>query len=1202
MRLKKVITAAALLIVFLIVAVYAFLAFYDLNKFKPMIARAVEDATGRELIIKGAIDIDLGIRPTLIVEDVSFQNAAWGSSPSLARVKRMQVQIAVLPLVLGHFDFIRLVLIEPEVIAEFNSSGTSNFAFDTSGSVQEEKIALPVLIFKDVQIENGLFRYKDGQSGLTFTVKIDRLTGVIPGFNKSLKLSFEGAFNDMPFTLEGSAGPIWAWVEPGYSLPADLILGAGGATAKIEGELRDPIHFKNMLFTISAEGASISDVGKLFGVTNIPQLGAFKLTAKVADPEGIPSVEELDCHIGSEELAEISIDGVIKDLLNLQRIHLNFAARGKDTANLTQLGLPPPPEREAFRISAWISDIESKVYAASDLKVVLGDDEINGQVNLNLAAQVPFLTAKLTSEKFELGPFNLNAKLTAQAEKLAIEMLDLKLGTPDLVEIRLKGVVDDLLRLEGVALNFETHCKNLANLKQLTGRPLPLHGAFNASGKVLIPVHKNFRIPDLRVVIGKNNINGSLGLDLRGAKQQLSARLSALKLDLPSVLLPELAKQEWVKSLGSIRPVKLAVTLTGFIQEFAVKQVDLQAGTYDSVEVRLTGSIENLPDIRGIKLNFNLRGKELAKLKQVTGQSFLFAPLPGQGAYAVSGNVSNPTANNLKVSDLKFVLADNELTGRLDLNLADQPPQYEVELSAPKFNLKPFPLPKGALYEKLNQIDDLGPLKIHTQMTVAGGQISLPLLNLELGSAQLAAVAVKGSIQDLTARRGIDLHFEIQGNDLAVIQRLGGPDLPLQGTFSVSGQFSDPSPKIYRIPSLQAGLGDNDASGWVEVNLSKDRPHVSAELSSQKLDLRPFLAGVEEESTTKAQSAASGPKKDKVFSSKPFDLEWLKPVDADIKLRNKQVLLPKLALDDVVAAILLLNGNLQLKPFTFAVGGGTADVQFDLRSQDEPPRLAVAKVIDQLDLGPMLDELGYERNIEGKLNTDINLSTQGGSYAEMMAGLEGNIYIAMSDGRASSAYLNLLQKYLGSNIRQLLNPFQAQAKYEQINCFYNTIDIKDGLANVKLLLDTQQTSIIGAGDVNLKTETLNLGIKPTPKKGYGLSGIGTVGFSLKELSQPFRLRGTLAHPHLSIDPERMVFTLGKFAGAMALGPAGIAAFFADISLGKKDPCLAARQFSEKDGQRPDAEKADAASQQTETIIEEKNKKKPSGFFDRLFGN
>jgi uncharacterized protein involved in outer membrane biogenesis len=57
---KKILIAAALLIVVLVMAVCAFLSFYDFNKFKPMIAQAVKEATGRELTIAG--DIDIGLR------------------------------------------------------------------------------------------------------------------------------------------------------------------------------------------------------------------------------------------------------------------------------------------------------------------------------------------------------------------------------------------------------------------------------------------------------------------------------------------------------------------------------------------------------------------------------------------------------------------------------------------------------------------------------------------------------------------------------------------------------------------------------------------------------------------------------------------------------------------------------------------------------------------------------------------------------------------------------------------------------------------------------------------------------------------------------------------------------------------------------------------------------------------------------------
>ena len=331
MRWKKIVIAATLVFVVLILALYAFVEFYDFNKFKPLIAKAVKNATGRELNIKGDIEIDFGIRPTIVVEDVSFQNAVWSARPDLGRVKRLEVQMAVWPLITGKFDFAHLVLVEPDVIVEFDSAGTSNFSFDTAGEEKDEsEIHPPPLIFSDIRIEKGLFTYIDAQSNFKFSVGIDHLAAKIPGFDEPLQLDFKGTFDDIPLTLNGTVGPIWAWVEPGYSLPANLTATSGGSTTTIIGELRDPINFKDLAFDITAQGSSLAEIAKLTGRSDVPELGAFKLTAKVNDPAGHLAIEKLGIKIGSRELVAISLTGDVKNVLALQGVNLNFTAQHED--------------------------------------------------------------------------------------------------------------------------------------------------------------------------------------------------------------------------------------------------------------------------------------------------------------------------------------------------------------------------------------------------------------------------------------------------------------------------------------------------------------------------------------------------------------------------------------------------------------------------------------------------------------------------------------------------------------------------------------------------------------------------------------------------------------------------------------------------------------------------------------------------------
>ena len=620
--------------------------------------------------------------------------------------------------------------------------------------------------------------------------------------------------------------------------------------------------------------------------------------------------------------------------------------------------------------------------------------------------------------------------------------------------------------------------------------------------------------------------------------------------------------------------------------------MDLQAGTDKLLALALNGAIRDLPARRGIDLEFVVGGNDATNLKKLMGR-----PSPLQGKFAVSGRVTDPEASSFKVSNLQIVVGENILTGGIDLSLIGQQPQLAAELSAPKINLQPLSVPG---IEPLTRVADLGSLKLTLNLSGSNKKFACEKLDLSLGKEELIELHLKGAIDNFSALKGMTLHFIVHAGDVANFRKLGGPDLPFQGPFNISGRFSDSAPKIFKTSTLKAVWGDNDAKGWAGLDLSKERPHLSSELSSQKLDLRPLLARGDEQISTKAQPAKKPGKKDKVFSREPSPLEGLKVIDADIKVRNNEVLLPNLALNDVKIDISLENGNLKVQPFTFTIGGGNADIRFDLRSQQEPASIAGAVKIDQLDIGPMLDQLKYKRSVEGNLDVAIELDGAGDSIAGVMAGVNGHIHIAMRNGRADSRHLALLQRYLGRNVLQLLNPFQVQSESTPINCFVGKIDIKNGQAELKLFLDTDQTSILSAGDVNLQTEALNLGIKPTPKRRQGVSGVGSISFSFRELSQPFRLGGTLAQSSLVVDPARAAFTIGKFAGALDLGPAGLAAFFADLSVGKTDPCVAA--FKELERERPssDESRADEESRKSGDAVHQEKDEESGGFFRRWF--
>src|ERR1700752_4664184 len=63
----------------------------------PVQARVKAD-TGRDLVFAGPIDLKLSLEPKLGASDVTLGNASWASSTPMVKAKRIEVQVALLPL------------------------------------------------------------------------------------------------------------------------------------------------------------------------------------------------------------------------------------------------------------------------------------------------------------------------------------------------------------------------------------------------------------------------------------------------------------------------------------------------------------------------------------------------------------------------------------------------------------------------------------------------------------------------------------------------------------------------------------------------------------------------------------------------------------------------------------------------------------------------------------------------------------------------------------------------------------------------------------------------------------------------------------------------------------------------------------------------------------------------------------------------
>ena len=126
----------ALLVV--VVGAYIYLLTIDVEDYHPEIAEAVADATGRELTLGGPLDLAISLTPVVVAENVSFANADWGSRPQMATIERIEVQIALLPLISSEVEVLKLVVSGADILLETDAEGRANWEFEEKAAASPE--------------------------------------------------------------------------------------------------------------------------------------------------------------------------------------------------------------------------------------------------------------------------------------------------------------------------------------------------------------------------------------------------------------------------------------------------------------------------------------------------------------------------------------------------------------------------------------------------------------------------------------------------------------------------------------------------------------------------------------------------------------------------------------------------------------------------------------------------------------------------------------------------------------------------------------------------------------------------------------------------------------------------------------------------------------------------------------------------------
>jgi uncharacterized protein involved in outer membrane biogenesis len=196
----KIFTLLSTLITLSLVGALLLLLLADINQYKGLISEKVKELTGRELTIKGDLRLKPSLSPTVTAEQIQFANAPWASTPTLLSARKMELELALFPLLSGEVQIKRMEARDTKLNLQTNQSGQGNWELP---GMQESAESHPLQQLERVAFHNLDLNWRNGKTGSSERFRLKRVVADKTHWGAPLHLTLNGALNGEPLQLKG---------------------------------------------------------------------------------------------------------------------------------------------------------------------------------------------------------------------------------------------------------------------------------------------------------------------------------------------------------------------------------------------------------------------------------------------------------------------------------------------------------------------------------------------------------------------------------------------------------------------------------------------------------------------------------------------------------------------------------------------------------------------------------------------------------------------------------------------------------------------------------------------------------------------------------------------------------------------------------------------------------------------------------------
>ena len=961
--MKKILIGFLGVLVLAVAAALIAPSFIDWNAYRAEIAAEVRKVTGRTLSIDGGIDVALLPAPKLTLAKARLSNIEGAADPDMVRLAGLDLRVALWPLLSGKVVVQSVVLRGADIRLEKLADGRENWTFEkprrapsrndggrgvggqgAGGQGGGAGRGGDSVSLQQVVIESSALSFRDSAKG---TVRL------VEGVNARIA----AATLSGPFVARGEFRH--GGVPIGFDFRSGRI--GSGTSTKVALEVR---------FTGAKAKLSYSGL-----VT--PGTPSFTVTGKL-DAQG-PDLGALVAAFGR--------------------------AGGGAPAGRSK---PVPALAQPFTLTAGITG-GTDALSLNDIAAEMGGTRVSGAVNIAPGAVTnvdgTFKMNRLDLDRWLAGAGT--APAVGTAGKGGAKTAKGGFSLPRDLSVSLDAAIDGIVFRKGLVRNLRARVlmeKGALRIKSLSAR-LPGGTEATVSGR-------------LRARKGTPRFDGRVRLDsgdFRAVVRWLGGDDGGLPRD-------------------RLRKVRFRAGLGFEPERIELRDMDLR---FDSSKVT-GGMVVALRERIGIgarikvdRLNLDAYlPKKGAPASKAANPGAKPAPGPGAaGGLAALGTFDanlNITAGRLtyggeriaglvlegtlvggdltlrKLSAASFAGARVEAKGVVRKLDKSPVPDVTLLLSAkdPRrlFRLSPFPIPVA--------LGTLGPLTVDGRLAAEGARVRMDL-NVKVGKIKLGA---KGTLAGLNAAPRVDLDFRLGHPDFVTFVRLFDPGFKPEkraaGPFSVSAKVGGAG-LDFKLDKFAARLGQARLTGAATLSLAALRPLLKADLKGDEIIVDHFLPGPgPQNKTTKGKRSGSrapvnaGPP----WSDKPIDIEMLKLIDADLRIRAGAIAWRRWRVAGPRLDLTLDNGRIDMRRLTGAMVGGS----FHMTGGVAAPAKAGGAVrtrldfdVARMDLKQAMFNAADIDIAKGKVNFKMSLSGKGATSRAIARSLAGSGSLTASEGAVS---------------------------------------------------------------------------------------------------------------------------------------------------------------------------------------------------------